>query len=151
MLVLIVQIALGGWTSTNYAALACPDFPTCFGDSWNPSVDYKEGFVLWRGLGVDYEFGVLTNEARAAIHWVHRIGALVTTLTLGLLVFVLIKVRAIKEASLILGLLVSQVVIGVLNVVLNLPLHLAVAHNAVAALLLLSLVYVNFRLSKDTQ
>ncbi|MEH6504524.1 MAG: COX15/CtaA family protein [Cycloclasticus sp.] len=151
MLVLIVQIALGGWTSTNYAALACPDFPTCFGGSWNPNVDYKEGFVLWRGLGVDYEFGVLTNEARAAIHWVHRIGALITTLTLGFLVFALIKVRAVKEASLILSLLVSQIALGILNVVLNLPLHLAVAHNAVAALLLLSLVYANFRLNKDTQ
>ncbi|MGB1647541.1 MAG: COX15/CtaA family protein, partial [Cycloclasticus sp.] len=70
LVVLLIQIALGGWTSTNYAALACPDFPTCFGDSWNPALDYKEGFVLWRGLGVDYEFGVLNNEARAAIHWV---------------------------------------------------------------------------------
>jgi len=67
LLVLVVQIALGGWTSTNYAALACPDFPTCFGTSWTPAVDYNEGFVLWRGLGVEYEFGVLSNEVRAAI------------------------------------------------------------------------------------
>jgi len=150
LIVLVAQIGLGGWTSTNYAALACPEFPTCFGSSWNPDVDYKEGFVLWRGLGVDYEFGVLSNEARAAIHWVHRIGALLTTLMLSILVFMLLRVNALKESLLVAGLLSAQVVLGILNVKLNLPLHMAVAHNGVAALLLLSLVYVNFRLNKRT-
>jgi len=150
LFVLVAQIALGGWTSTNYAALACPDFPTCFGDSWAPDVDYEEGFVLWRGLGVDYEFGVLNNEARAAIHWVHRIGALITTLVLSLLAFFLFKLNAIKEAVMLAGLLLTQVALGILNVLLNLPLHVAVAHNAVAAVLLLSLVYVAFRLNKES-
>ena len=150
LVILVVQIALGGWTSTNYAALACPDFPTCFGNSWNPPVDYEEGFVLWRGLGIDYEFGVLTNEARAAIHWVHRIGALVTTVLLSILVYFLFKLSALKEALMVGGLLLVQVLLGILNVLLSLPLHVAVAHNAVAALLLLSLVYVNFRLNKTT-
>ncbi|ORU93516.1 MAG: cytochrome B [Cycloclasticus sp. symbiont of Bathymodiolus heckerae] len=149
LFILVAQIALGGWTSTNYAALACPEFPTCYGDSWAPSVDYKEGFVLWRGLGVDYEFGVLTNEARAAIHWVHRIGALITTIILLFLTTLLFKLRAIKESLMLGGLLLTQVVLGILNVLLNLPLHVAVAHNAVAALLLLSLVYVVFRLNKE--
>lgn len=148
LIVLVIQIALGGWTSTNYAALACPNFPTCFGNEWNPAVDYKEGFVLWRGLGVDYEFGVLTNEARAAIHWVHRIGALVTTVFLSFLGYLLFRLRAIKESMVLVGLLFAQVLLGILNVLLNLPLHVAVAHNAVAALLLLSVVYVNFRLNK---
>ncbi|MBL4744202.1 MAG: COX15/CtaA family protein, partial [Cycloclasticus sp.] len=128
--------------------LACPDFPTCFGNSWNPDVDYKEGFVLWRGLGVDYEFGVLANEARAAIHWVHRIGALLTTLVLSVLALMLFKISAIKEALLVTVMLTTQVLLGIVNVLLNLPLHAAVAHNAVAAMLLLSLVYVNFRLNK---
>ena len=148
LLVLVVQIALGGWTSTNYAALACPDFPTCFGTSWNPAVDYKEGFVLWRGLGVDYEFGVLSNEARAAIHWVHRIGALITTILFSFLIYLLIRLSAVKEAIMLGALLFMQVMLGILNVLLNLPLHVAVAHNAVAALLLLSVVYVRFRLGK---
>ncbi|ORU89448.1 MAG: cytochrome B [Cycloclasticus sp. symbiont of Poecilosclerida sp. M] len=150
LVVLVAQIALGGWTSTNYAALACPEFPTCFGESWNPDVDYKEGFVLWRGLGVDYEFGVLNNEARAAIHWVHRIGALITAAVLGLLAFMLLKRAAIKESLILLSALSAQVLLGIFNVLLNLPLHIAAAHNGVAALLLLSLVYINFRLNKET-
>lgn len=149
LIVLVMQIALGGWTGANYAALACPDFPTCYGDSWNPDVDYKEGFVLWRGLGVDYEFGVLSNEARAAIHWVHRIGALITTIILSFLAFLLFKLGAVKESLLLVTFLFAQLALGVLNVLLNLPLHVAVAHNAIAAALLLSLVYVNFRLAKD--
>ena len=68
---LIGQILLGGWTSANYAALACPDFPTCQGEWW-PETDFKEGFVFWRGLGQNYEFGVLDNPARTAIHLSHR-------------------------------------------------------------------------------
>jgi len=71
---LIVQILLGGWTSANYAALACPDFPTCQGKWW-PATDFKEGFVFWRGLEQNYEFGVLDNPARTAIHLSHRLFA----------------------------------------------------------------------------
>jgi len=149
LVILVLQIALGGWTSTNYAALACPEFPTCFGNSWNPNVDYKEGFVLWRGLGVDYEFGVLSNEARAAIHWVHRIGALITTLVLMVLAAKLFKLRALKETLLLTSMLSTQVALGILNVVLDLPLHVAVAHNAIAAVLLLSMVYIKFRLNEN--
>lgn len=81
----VFQIALGGWTSTNYAAAACSDFPTCQGGFW-PEMDFEDAFVLWRGLGIDYEGGVLDAPARVAIHYVHRIGALVVTLALLALV-----------------------------------------------------------------
>lgn len=148
LIVLVLQIALGGWTSSNYAALACPDFPTCQG-SWWPETDFKEAFVLWRGLGVNYEFGVLEHPARTAIHLTHRIGALITFAYLGLL-----AVRLIGRGGEILGstgrliggLLVVQVLLGVGNVVLHLPLAVAVAHNGVAALLLSSLILLNHQL-----
>jgi cytochrome c oxidase assembly protein subunit 15 len=148
VLVLVVQIALGGWTSSNYAALACPDFPTCQG-SWWPETDFREAFVLWRGLGVNYEFGVLDHPARTTIHLVHRIGALVTFLVLGWLALRLIgdaggPVRA--TGWLIASLLLLQVCLGIANVVMQLPLGVATAHSGVAALLLLSLVLLNYQL-----
>ena len=85
LVVLALQIVLGGWTSSNYAALACPDFPTCQA-SWWPDMDFKDAFVLWRGLGIDYEGGVLDHPARVAIHFTHRLGAVVAALVLGSLV-----------------------------------------------------------------
>ena len=75
IVVLAIQIALGGWTSANYAALACPDIPTCGGEWW-PETNFKEGFVLWREIGVDYEGGLLDQPSRVAIHITHRIGAI---------------------------------------------------------------------------
>lgn len=147
ILVLVLQIALGGWTSTNYAALSCMDFPTCQG-TWVPDMDFDEAFVMWRGLGVNYEFGVLDNPARTAIHVTHRIGALVTLLYLGWLVIGLLRTGAgIAGAALLVGgLLLLQVGLGIGNVLLHLPLGVATAHNGVAALLLVSLIYLNFRL-----
>jgi cytochrome c oxidase assembly protein subunit 15 len=147
--VLIVQIALGGWTSANYAALACTDFPTCHG-SWLPEMDMADAFVLWRGLGVNYEFGVLDHPARVAIHFVHRLGALITFLVLGALALVLLGrgVGRLRTLGSILGvLLLVQVGLGIGNVVLSLPLPVAVSHNAVAALLLLTLVTLNYALA----
>jgi len=146
--VLVVQITLGGWVSTNYAALACPDFPKCQMQWWPENTDFSEGFVLWRGTGVDYEFGVLDGPARTAIHLTHRIGALTTLLVLGGLGLWLLArargaVRAVAGAVLVL--LVAQLSLGISNVVFYLPLPVAVAHNAGAALLLLSvlaLIYV---------
>ena len=85
LMVLIVQVSLGGWTSTNYAAAACPDFPTCQGTFW-PPMDFRNAFILWRGLGIDYEGGVLDAPARVAIHYTHRLGAVVTTIVLALVV-----------------------------------------------------------------
>lgn len=145
--ILCAQIALGGWTSTNYAALSCPDFPTCQG-SWVPEMDFGEAFVMWRGLGINYEYGVLEQPARTAIHVTHRVGALVTFLYLGWLTISLLrKERALAGAALLVGfLLIVQVSLGIANILLLLPLGVATAHNGVAALLLLSLIYLNFRL-----
>ncbi|MGV6827406.1 MAG: COX15/CtaA family protein [bacterium] len=148
LIMVIVQIALGGWTSANYAALACPDFPTCQG-AWVPETDFKEGFVLWRGLGVNYEFGVLEHPARTAIHLAHRIGAVLTLFIVGLLAFLLVTKERdiIKNNGLITGiLLLVQVGLGIANVVMGLPIGVAVAHNLVAALLLLSLIRLNYLL-----
>jgi cytochrome c oxidase assembly protein subunit 15 len=147
LLVLITQIALGGWTSTNYAALSCLDFPTCQG-SWVPEMDFDEAFVMWRGLGVNYEFGVLEHPARTAIHVTHRIGAVVTALVLGWFVIALLRSGQglVGGALLVGGLLLAQIALGIGNVLLHLPLGVATAHNGVAALLLVSLVYVNYRL-----
>jgi len=147
LLILIAQIALGGWTSSNYAALACLDFPTCQG-SWTPEMDFDEAFVMWRGLGVNYEYGVLEHPARTAIHVTHRIGALVTALYLGWLVLALLRRGGGLRGAAILvgGLLLLQLGLGIANVLMHLPLGVATAHNGVAALLLISLVYLNFRL-----
>jgi len=141
--VLAVQILLGGWVSTNYAALACPDFPTCQRSFW-PDMDFKDAFVLWRGLGIDYEGGVLDHPARVAIHFVHRIGAVVTALVLGFLAWRAIRTgqsRAVRVAgSALAALLVVQWTIGPVMVMKALPLWLATAHNGVAALLVLAVV-----------
>ena len=141
--VLVVQILLGGWVSTNYSALACPDFPTCQNSYW-PQMDFKDAFVLWRGLGIDYEGGVLDHPARVAIHFVHRIGAVVTALVLGFLAWRAIRTgqsRAVRVAGMALaGLLVVQWTLGPVMVLKALPLELATAHNGVAALLVLAVV-----------
>ncbi len=140
---LVAQIALGGWTSSNYAALACPDFPTCRERWWPDDIDFSEAFVLWRGLGVDYEHGVLDGPARTAIHVAHRIGAVVAgSLILALAVGSLRSgLRAWRASGLLLlALLTIQISLGVGNIVLHLPLAVAVAHNAFAAILLLALL-----------
>jgi cytochrome c oxidase assembly protein subunit 15 len=141
--VLVLQIMLGGWVSTNYAALACPDFPTCQRSFW-PEMDFKDAFVLWRGLGIDYEGGVLDHPARVAIHFVHRIGAVVTALLLGFIAWRAVRdgrSRAVRTAGFALAaLVVVQWTIGPLMVVKALPLELATAHNGVAALLVLAMV-----------
>jgi len=140
--VLVLQIALGGWTSSNYAALACPDLPKCQG-AWWPETDYRDAFVLWRALAINYEGGILQNPARVAIQLTHRIGALVTT---AMIVSIVIASLARPLAALrpfalfVLGALVLQLAIGVAMVVKAFPLPIAVMHNAGAALLLLSLV-----------
>jgi len=143
-----MQIALGGWTSTNYAAVACPDFPTCQGE-WLPEADFQEAFVLWRGLGVNYEFGILEHPARVAIHWTHRLGALITFVMVGWLSLKLLRSgssRGVSSGWMILVLLSTQILLGISNVVMALPLAIAVAHNLVGAFLLLSVLFVNFQL-----
>ena len=142
-----LQIALGGWVSANYAALACGmDFPTCLG-RWAPLADFREGFVLWRGIGVDYEGGVLDGPARTAIHLAHRWFAL---LVFGHLLVLALKLRhrpGLGRWGVALALLLgAQVALGISNVLYGLPLAVAVAHNAGAALLLALLVTLLARL-----
>ncbi|MCA0393461.1 MAG: COX15/CtaA family protein [Proteobacteria bacterium] len=158
--VLGVQIALGGWTSANYAALACGaggwttavphamDFPKCVGQWWPPT-DFREGFVLWRGVGVDYEGGVLDGASRIAIQMAHRMFAVVAALYLLLLSGRLLRTPGLRGWAVVLALLtLAQVLLGVLNVKLSLPLPVAVLHNGGAALLLFVLVSLLARLRR---
>jgi len=144
LLVLIAQIALGGWTSSNYAALACPDVPTCQGQWWPAEANFADGFVLWRGLGINYEFGLLDAPSRVAIHFTHRLGAMLTLLVLvatALWVRQRSTVAAVRTATtLVLTIVVLQVSIGIGIVWFGLPLPLATAHNGGAALLLLAVI-----------
>jgi cytochrome c oxidase assembly protein subunit 15 len=146
LVILVVQIALGGWTSSNYAALACPDFPKCQNEWW-PQMDADEAFVLWRGLGIDYEGGVLDHPARVAIHFAHRLGALATAAILGVLSILAWRrgrTPAVRAAGAAVGVvLLAQIILGPVMVMRALPLSLATAHNGVAALLLLSVVALN--------
>ncbi len=142
---LVGQIALGGWTSANYAALACPDFPTCQG-SWWPKMDFSEAFILWRGIGPNYEFGVLDMPARTAIHLMHRIGFLLLSLYLIWLATRLMKNRELLPWGLgLLGLLILQIGLGISNVLFSLPLPVATLHNMGAALLLLFMVALLYK------
>jgi cytochrome c oxidase assembly protein subunit 15 len=145
---LILQIALGGWTSTNYAAVACPDFPTCRHSFW-PQMDYRDAFVLWRGLGIDYEGGVLANPARVAIHFTHRLGAMVAgsiLIALGLLAATSARSAASRRlrraGRLLVAAVALQISIGVATVHWGVPLALATLHNAGAAFLVVSMVWL---------
>ncbi len=149
LLLLMAQIALGGWTSSNYAGMACPDFPTCQGQWW-PAADFGQGFSLQELGGSqarDFEGGILGHPARVAIHLSHRLGALavvIFNLALGLMILKRSAGRALAQSGIVLmGLTVLQVLLGIAIVELGLPLSLATAHNALAALLLLSLVMTN--------
>jgi cytochrome c oxidase assembly protein subunit 15 len=146
LMVLCLQIALGGWTSSNYAAIACPDFPTCQG-SWWPPVDFHSAYRLLGAPGINYDGGVLATAARTAIHLSHRIGALAATLALLAAALASLSVRgdrAVGSAGVaVLGLLGLQLSIGIAMVLLGFPLWLATAHNAGAALLLLATLGLN--------
>ncbi len=148
LVVLVGQIALGGWTSSNYAALACPDLPGCLGQLWPAEADFGEAFVLWRGLGVNYEGGVLEAEARVAIHLTHRLGALITLTLLIVVAGRATRAHVHPPPMVLAGWLVIaavslQMVLGVSTVWFGLPLWLATAHNGGAALLLLSVINFN--------
>lgn len=147
LLVLVLQIFLGGWTSTHYVALYCPDFPTCQGQ-WMPEMDFESAFVFIQQSGVNYEGGILSTQAGVAIHVMHRIGALLALVIIGsLAITILLKERnrlVITAANAMLLLLLLQLTLGISNVLLYLPVPVAVAHNAGAALLLMSLVFLNY-------
>ncbi len=145
LIALAIQVALGGWTSSNYAAMACPDLPKCQAQ-WIPDADYGDAFVLWRGLGINYAGGVLDHPARVAIHFTHRVGALIATILL-----VLAAVAASRNlgpgprwaGAAVLVALALQISAGVFMVLRAFPLELAAAHNAGAALLVGAAIWLN--------
>lgn len=144
LVLLALQIALGGWVSSNYAALACPDLPLCRGE-WVPPMDFGNAFHVLRELGMTPEGELLSNEALTAIHWMHRIGALIVTVYTLYMMRRLMAISAMRGLALVLlGALALQFTLGVLNVVYSLPLLLAAAHNGGAAVLLVVYVVINF-------
>lgn len=143
VLLLACQIFLGGWTSSNYAALACgiggSSFPTCLGQWW-PTMDFHQGFILWRGIGVDFQGGILDAAARTAIQMVHRFGAVVVFVYVLWLAYRTGRAGWRWHAAALAALVIAQVLLGISNVTLGLPLGVAVAHTGGAALLLFALV-----------
>lgn len=155
--ILILQIALGGWTAANYAAAVCADLPICQ-SGWQEQINTEEAFKFWghniehKGLS-DYEYGHhLSGSAKITIHVAHRIGAMITTaylaLLLGWILFTYKPVWVKQIAGVTAAILVVQVGLGVSNVLFGLPLAVAVAHNGVAALLLLSLIWMGYSIHK---
>jgi heme a synthase len=151
LLMVFMQIALGAWTSTNYASLSCPDFPLCMNDQsmvWH----FQSAFNLAAPLGVNYEGGVLPENIRQTIQMTHRLGALILTIYLvGFAAFAIPKVKKsmllLNPLFAILGLLCVQLCIGITNVMFKLPLLTALSHNLVAVLLLLAVITLIYRLS----
>jgi cytochrome c oxidase assembly protein subunit 15 len=145
-----MQTLLGGWTSTNYAAVACPDLPTCQGQWWPEGMDYKDAFVLWRGLDINYTGGVLEHPARVAIHFTHRLGAIVATLAVLFAAWLAIRnapTALVRNAGYwAAGALGLQLLIAFAMILKAFPLWLATAHNAGAALLIMALLVLNRRL-----
>ena len=153
LILVSIQIMLGGWVSSNYAALACPDLPTCQAQWW-PEMDFASGFNVFQEVGPNYLGGQMEAASRVAIHMAHRIGAIVVAAYLIYMLFRIFKVAGntpMKSlAVLIAHLIVIQICLGLSNVIFDLPLAVAVSHNAVGALLLLSLITLNYRLRKST-
>ena len=150
IVLLAIQIALGGWTSANYAALSCGlDFPTCLG-AWHPPTDFHSAFVLWRGIGVDYEGGVLDAPARTAIQLIHRAGAAVVLIYGVFVAIAAFRRRETKPFGIAIAIaLIAQIILGISNVTLGLPLPIATAHNAGAAILLATLLTLLVRLRQQ--
>lgn len=148
IVVVVAQITLGGWTSSNYAALACADLPTCQ-DKWFPEMDFSAGFNVFQQIGPKYLGGKLDNQARTAIHFSHRVGALVTTTVLLALIAGLVRsgeLLVMRMAVVLGAVLLVQIGLGISNVHYALPLSVAVAHNAVGALLLLVMITLCHRI-----
>lgn len=148
LIIVFLQIALGGWTTSNYAAVACPDLPTCQ-QQWLPAMDFAQGFNIAQHIGPNYLGGTMNNESRIAIHFSHRIGAIVTTFYLIVLVVMLFKSVAVRQVrtlgKIVLGVLALQVALGLGNIIFQFPVFVAVAHNLVGAFLLVTLVTLNHR------
>ena len=152
LVIVFIQIALGGWTTSNYAALACPDLPTCQNQLW-PKMNFSQGFNVFQEIGPSYLGGMMENSARVAIHMSHRIGAMMTTVYLIFLFFKLIRVKhavTTRMAYIVLGVLLTQVALGLGNIVFHFPLGVAILHNGVGAILLLVMVTLNQRIITAT-
>jgi cytochrome c oxidase assembly protein subunit 15 len=153
LVLLLLQISLGAWTSTNYASLSCVDFPFCVNaNPWMP-MHFKEAFNLFAPVGVNYQGGVLSDVVRQTIQMTHRLGALVVTTYLFIFMMVAQKVLREKPALLrglhiLMGLLVVQLSLGMMNVLFKLPLHSAISHTVCAALLLITLLTFIVKLLK---
>ena len=141
-----LQIILGGWVSTNYAGLACVDFPTCH-EVVTPDMNFSEGFNVFRELGKNAEGGDLSHPALTAIHMVHRVGAFVVSLILAVLAYKLIRNPILfRDGAIVVGVLLVQITLGIINVIYLLPFFAAVAHNTMAGGLLSVLVMLKSRL-----
>lgn len=148
-LTLGMQIFLGAWVSTNYAVLACPDFPTCLGAFW-PETQWQEGFTFWRKLGLDAHGDFISPVALQTIHWAHRLFAVVAFFTLTIFAVSVSKIARATQpqpkglAKLLLGLLLLQVTTGISNVVFHWPLGAALLHTAGSAALVFCLVRMSY-------
>ncbi|MFI4940551.1 MAG: heme A synthase [Burkholderiales bacterium] len=150
LMLLVLQIALGGWVSTNYATLACTDFPLCQG-IWLPQMDFADGFTLWRGLGKTGGGDYLPFSALTAIHWTHRSFAFVAIACAGWVGYRALQLPELRNTGRwLLMALTMQFATGVSTIYLKWPLLLAVAHNGGAALLVLLLVMLNYRTRNPT-
>ncbi len=146
--VVVVQIALGGWTTSNYAAVACPDLPTCQAQWW-PQMDFASGFDVLQEVGPNYLGGQLDNDARVAIHMAHRIGAMLTLLLVGFMSLQLLRCGEpqLRRVGCAVGtVLLLQFLLGLSNIFFHFPLLVSVSHNAVGALLLLVVLTLNYYL-----
>lgn len=150
LIAVAAQIILGGWVSTNYAALICQDFPSCQG-TFLPAMDFESAFHIFRELGMTADGELLSIEALTAIQWMHRVGALITFIIVSsLAISLLLKKESRTLGLVIVIILLTQIALGISNVYLRLPLVLAVAHNAGAALLLVTMVFTNYVLRKSS-
>lgn len=149
LVIVFLQISLGGWTSTNYAALVCPDFPYCHGQLF-PLHELHKAFNVFMPIGRDFDGGILDTPARISIQVVHRLGAIVTAVYLfglGLWILCAARQRLLKAIIIVIWLaLILQISLGILNVILMLPISIALMHNIGAAVLLLSIVTLNYSL-----
>jgi cytochrome c oxidase assembly protein subunit 15 len=152
LIIVAAQIFLGGWTSSNYAAIVCPNFPFCVGELF-PSMDLAQGFNLFSPIGANYQGGVLHTAARIAIQMMHRYGAFITFIYVAGLAFLLMLKQPLAKlkgiGAVMLGVLIIQIILGVLNIETQLqPMFIPVAHNAVAAILLLVMVTLVFNVKR---